>query len=163
MWPNTVSIATRKHALSWKSQSFACSMSRKEAVKEIQPGGGAAISSKQAPRSEAGGPREGAATRREAAAAGSSNTRGVAAGGAGGRSCAIVGGERVIRYKTCLRNTIGDVLRARGWQEVKEGEGDWDFYWCDVTWMREHFDQTYLEEHQRICHFRNHYELTRSA
>ena len=77
------------------------------------------------------------------------------------RSNATGRGERgVIRYKTCLRNTIGDVLRARGWQEVKEGE-EWDFYWCDVTWMREHFDQIYLEEHQRVCHFRNHYELTR--
>ena len=58
-------------------------------------------------------------------------------------------------------NARGDVLRARGWQEVKEGEGEWDFYWCDVAWMREHFDQIYLEEHQRVCHFRNHYELTR--
>lgn len=82
------------------------------------------------------------------------NTRGV-----GGK---IVNGcERAIRYKTCLHNTIGDVLRARGWQEVKEGEGEWDFYWCDVAWMREHFDHLYLEEHQRVCHFRNHYELTR--
>ena len=82
------------------------------------------------------------------------NQRGMAGGGVAGR-------ERVIRYKTCLRNTIGDVLRSRGWQEVKEGEGDWDFHWCDVAWMREHFDQIYLEEHQKVCHFRNHYELTR--
>lgn len=86
--------------------------------------------------------------------AGRITTRGTAAGKSAG--------ERVIRYKTCLHNnTIGDVLRARGWQEVKEGESDWDFYWCDVAWMREHFDQIYLEEHQRVCHFRNHYELTR--
>lgn len=84
------------------------------------------------------------------------NTRGV--GGKIGSGC-----ERVIRYKTCLHNTIGDVLRARGWQEVKEGEGEWDFHWCDVAWMREHFDHIYLEEHQRVCHFRNHYELTRSV
>ena len=71
------------------------------------------------------------------------------------------GGERVIRYRTCLHNTIGDVLKARGWHEVKEGEGEWDFYWCDVAWMREHFDHCYLEEHQRVCHFRNHYELSK--
>jgi len=70
------------------------------------------------------------------------------------------GSERVIRYKTFLHNTIGDVLKTRGWLEVKE-EGDWDFYWCDISWMREHFDHCYLEEHQRICHFRNHYELSR--
>lgn len=70
------------------------------------------------------------------------------------------GTERVIRYKTFLHNTIGDVLKARGWVEVKD-EGEWDLYWCDVSWMREHFDHCYLEEHQRICHFRNHYELSR--
>ena len=70
------------------------------------------------------------------------------------------GTDRAIRYKTLLHNTIGDVLRARGWLEAKEGD-EWDFFWCDVTWMREHFDHLYLEEHQRVCHFRNHYELTR--
>lgn len=69
-------------------------------------------------------------------------------------------GDRVIRYKTFLHNTIGDVLKAKGWIEVKD-DSDWDLYWCDVSWMREHFDHCYLEEHQRICHFRNHYELTR--
>lgn len=69
-------------------------------------------------------------------------------------------GTRVFRFKCALNNVILDVLRARGWQEVKD-EGEWDFYWCDRSWMREHFDHTYLEEHQRVCHFRNHYELTR--
>uniref|UniRef100_A0A674J4M4 Tubulin--tyrosine ligase-like protein 9 n=1 Tax=Terrapene triunguis TaxID=2587831 RepID=A0A674J4M4_9SAUR len=56
---------------------------------------------------------------------------------------------------------ILDILRRRpGWVEVKE-EGEWDFYWCDVCWLRENFDHTYMDEHVRICHFRNHYELTR--
>ncbi|KAK2192198.1 hypothetical protein NP493_37g10048 [Ridgeia piscesae] len=41
------------------------------------------------------------------------------------------------------------------------GESDWDFYWCDISWMKEYFDHYYLEEHMKICHFRNHYELTR--
>ena len=40
-----------------------------------------------------------------------------------------------------------------------EREGEWDFYWCDVGWMREYFDHTYMEEHVKICHFRNHYEV----
>ncbi|CAJ0925476.1 unnamed protein product [Ranitomeya imitator] len=40
-------------------------------------------------------------------------------------------------------------------------DGEWDFYWCDVGWLRENFDHIYMEEHVRICHFRNHYELTR--
>ncbi|XP_017720504.1 PREDICTED: probable tubulin polyglutamylase TTLL9 isoform X3 [Rhinopithecus bieti] len=58
-------------------------------------------------------------------------------------------------------NTLMDVLRHRpGWVEVKD-EGEWDFYWCDVSWLRENFDHTYMEEHVRISHFRNHYELTR--
>ncbi|NXL82908.1 TTLL9 polyglutamylase, partial [Alectura lathami] len=43
---------------------------------------------------------------------------------------------------------------------VPSGE-EWDFLWCDVTGLREHFDRAYLEEHVRICHFRNHYELSR--
>ncbi|XP_039354195.1 probable tubulin polyglutamylase TTLL9 isoform X2 [Mauremys mutica] len=48
-----------------------------------------------------------------------------------------------------------------GYQKLKEREGEWDFYWCDVSWLRENFDHTYMDEHVRICHFRNHYELTR--
>lgn len=71
------------------------------------------------------------------------------------------GGERTIRFKCSLSNTIQDVLRSRGWQEVKDADGEWDFYWCDVGWMREHFDHCYLEEQRKINHFRNHYELTR--
>ncbi|KAM9120999.1 putative tubulin polyglutamylase TTLL9 isoform 1-T1 [Pangshura tecta] len=50
---------------------------------------------------------------------------------------------------------------AYGYQKLKEREGEWDFYWCDVSWLRENFDHTYMDEHVRICHFRNHYELTR--
>ncbi|EDV25531.1 uncharacterized protein TRIADDRAFT_23726, partial [Trichoplax adhaerens] len=65
-----------------------------------------------------------------------------------------------IRFKCNLQNTIIDVLRDRGWTEVKD-ESDWDFYWCDVGWLRENFDHMFMEEHVRICHFRNHYELTR--
>jgi tubulin polyglutamylase TTLL9 len=84
-----------------------------------------------------------------------------AIGGLAGRSKGKVGSERAIRFKCLHRNTILDVLKSRpGWQEAGE-EGPWDFFWCDVTWIREHYDHTYLEEHQRICHFRNHYELTR--
>ncbi|XP_068696845.1 probable tubulin polyglutamylase TTLL9 [Montipora foliosa] len=68
--------------------------------------------------------------------------------------------SRVIRFKCSLQNTILDVLRSKGWTEIRE-EGEWDFYWCDVGWMREFFDHMYMEEHVKICHFRNHYELTR--
>lgn len=33
------------------------------------------------------------------------------------------GENRVIRFKCTLQNTIADVLRSRGWQEVKEESG----------------------------------------
>ncbi|XP_074067952.1 putative tubulin polyglutamylase TTLL9 isoform X3 [Macrotis lagotis] len=66
-----------------------------------------------------------------------------------------------IRFKCSVMNTLMDVLRHRpGWVEVKD-EGEWDFYWCDVSWLRENFDHIYMDEHVRISHFRNHYELTR--
>lgn len=42
-------------------------------------------------------------------------------------------------------------------------EGEWDFYWCDVSWLRENFDHTYMDEHVRISHFRNHYEVSLRA
>jgi tubulin polyglutamylase TTLL9 len=38
---------------------------------------------------------------------------------------------------------------------------DWDFFWADVQWIRECFDHTHLADHQRVNHFRNHYELTK--
>ncbi|XP_064610571.1 probable tubulin polyglutamylase TTLL9 [Liolophura sinensis] len=70
-------------------------------------------------------------------------------------------GDREIRFKCSLQNTILDVLKERpGWQEVT-GEGDWDFFWCDREWLKDNYDSTYLQEHQKILHFRNHYELTR--
>ena len=40
-------------------------------------------------------------------------------------------------------------------------ETDWDFHWADVHWVHEVFDQVHLSDHQKINHFRNHYELTR--
>ncbi|XP_076019484.1 putative tubulin polyglutamylase TTLL9 [Genypterus blacodes] len=69
--------------------------------------------------------------------------------------------RKSVRYKCGQYKTIQDVLRQRpGWVEVKD-DGDWVFLWCDVGWLRENFDHSYLEEHARINHFRNHYELTR--
>ncbi|XP_052539758.1 probable tubulin polyglutamylase TTLL9 isoform X5 [Tympanuchus pallidicinctus] len=66
-----------------------------------------------------------------------------------------------VRFKCCLSGPVLDVLRCRpGWQQARNEE-EWDFLWCDVSWLRENFDHVYLEEHVRICHFRNHYELSR--
>jgi hypothetical protein len=65
-----------------------------------------------------------------------------------------------VRFRCTFKNTIYDVLRARGWREV-ESETDWDVAWVETGWLRENFDGVHLEDHQRINHFRNHYELTR--
>ena len=69
--------------------------------------------------------------------------------------------QPTVVFRASLHNTIFDVMRNRpGWQET-DSDTDWDFNWADVGWVREYFDHTHLEEHQRINHFRNHYELTR--
>jgi tubulin polyglutamylase TTLL9 len=49
-----------------------------------------------------------------------------------------------------------------GWHETASDE-DWDLNWADVGWIRENFDimQPKWQDHQRINHFKNHYELTR--
>lgn len=65
-----------------------------------------------------------------------------------------------IRFKTFLRNTILDVMRSRGWIET-DSDYDWDYHWADVSWVRDNYDHIRLEDHQRLNHFRNHYELTR--
>ncbi|XP_064640679.1 probable tubulin polyglutamylase TTLL9 isoform X2 [Lineus longissimus] len=69
-------------------------------------------------------------------------------------------GDRAIWFKCSLQNTILDVLRHRGWQEVS-GDADYDLNWCDVGAIKDIFDNAHLHEHMRISHFRNHYELTR--
>ncbi|XP_056279507.1 probable tubulin polyglutamylase TTLL9 [Pseudoliparis swirei] len=66
-------------------------------------------------------------------------------------------GRCCVRYK-CGQLNIINILRQRpGWVEVKE-KGEWDFNWCEA---RDNLDHSYMEEHVRINHFRNHYELTR--
>ncbi|XP_072169782.1 probable tubulin polyglutamylase TTLL9 isoform X1 [Diadema setosum] len=70
-------------------------------------------------------------------------------------------GDRAIRFKCSLQNTILDVLRSKGWVEVREDDNEFDLFWADRGWMREYFDQCFMEDHVRINHFRNHYELTR--
>ena len=70
------------------------------------------------------------------------------------------GVQGTVRFRTTFRNTIYDVFRARGWRET-ESDTDWDVAWVDVGWIRDNMDAMHFDEHQRINHFRNHYELTR--
>ena len=65
-----------------------------------------------------------------------------------------------VRFRTTFHNTIYDVFRARGWRET-DSDTAWDVAWVDTGGIRENFDTMHLEQHQRINHFRNHYELTR--
>lgn len=58
-------------------------------------------------------------------------------------------------------NTIFDVLRSRGWKENDGEANDWHIFWADKDWIHDTFDKIHLDPHQRINHFRNHYELTR--
>ncbi|XP_035289767.1 probable tubulin polyglutamylase TTLL9 [Anguilla anguilla] len=69
-------------------------------------------------------------------------------------------GRGYVRYKCPPTKTLQDVLRQRpGWLEGRDE--DWDFNWCETGWLRDNYGHSYLEDHVRICHFRNHYELTR--
>lgn len=65
-----------------------------------------------------------------------------------------------IKFRCSFHNTIYDVLKSRGFRET-ENELDWDLFWCDKEWIHEAFDHIHLQAHQRVNHFRNHYELTR--
>lgn len=65
-----------------------------------------------------------------------------------------------VRFRCSFHNTVYDVLKARGFKET-DAELDWDLFWCDKEWIHEVFDHIHLQSHQRVNHFRNHYELTR--
>ncbi|CAH8516244.1 unnamed protein product [Heterobilharzia americana] len=67
---------------------------------------------------------------------------------------------QVIKFKCTMNNTILDVLKNRGWTEVLR-EDECDFYWCDPMAMKDLFDHGSMGNISKICHFRNHFELTR--
>ena len=67
----------------------------------------------------------------------------------------------LVLFRTGFRNTIYDVLKSKyGWKET-DSDTDWDFIWADVGWIRDYYDHIHLDDHQRVNHFRNHYELAR--
>ncbi|ETI55253.1 hypothetical protein F443_02072 [Phytophthora nicotianae P1569] len=70
--------------------------------------------------------------------------------------------RRMVRFRTSLRNTVLDVMKRQGCWIETDSDLDWDLHWADVGWIRENLDAfTPLQDHQRINHFQNHYELTR--
>lgn len=64
-----------------------------------------------------------------------------------------------IKFKTSFKNCIVDALKKRGYKEV-EGE-DWDILWVERDAIYEILNHFHLQPHQKINHFRNHFELTR--
>lgn len=68
--------------------------------------------------------------------------------------------ERVVRFRTSFSNTIYDVMLGRGWKET-DSDTDWDMHWAEREWVYDVFDNTHLENWQRLNHFRNGRELCR--
>mmetsp|Transcript_29790 Transcript_29790/g.54592 ORF Transcript_29790/g.54592 Transcript_29790/m.54592 type:complete len:473 (-) Transcript_29790:252-1670(-) len=72
----------------------------------------------------------------------------------------------VIRWKSDFdKSVVIANFQRRGWDEVTDPEdGDWDFYWANVSTIKQIFGVecgTRLNPGQIINHFPNHYELTR--
>ncbi len=63
-----------------------------------------------------------------------------------------------MRFKTTFKNTILDSLKHRGWKEC-EDETNWDIYWAEKEWIHMDMDQIHLAHHQKVNHFRNHFEV----
>ena len=49
-------------------------------------------------------------------------------------------------------------LRNREWKET-DSELEWDIIWAERDWISEVFDHVHLAPHQKVNHFRNHYEV----
>lgn len=55
-----------------------------------------------------------------------------------------------------------DALRKRNFKETEvEKDTEWDILWADREWIYDILNHYHLQPHQKINHFRNHYELTR--
>jgi tubulin polyglutamylase TTLL9 len=52
-----------------------------------------------------------------------------------------------------------DALKRKGYKEV-EGD-DWDILWVEREVIYDVLNQYHLQNHQKVNHFRNHFELTR--
>ncbi|KAI4497745.1 hypothetical protein M0802_007071 [Mischocyttarus mexicanus] len=66
-----------------------------------------------------------------------------------------------IGFRCDFPSTQVKVMLARGWNQVVEpNDNSWHLWWCETNDARNILDSK-LGTHQRIPHFRNHYELTR--
>ena len=62
--------------------------------------------------------------------------------------------------KRIFKNSILDALKKSVWKEC-EDETNWDIYWAEKEWIHEVMDQIHLGHHQKVNHFRKHFEVLR--
>eukprot|EP00968_Pinguiococcus_pyrenoidosus_P019719 scaffold2177_cov272-Pinguiococcus_pyrenoidosus.AAC.12 len=71
--------------------------------------------------------------------------------------------QNVLKWKADVEKSVLTVnFDRRGWQPGTED--DWNFYWAtvqNVKWIFNPENGVRLNDHQLICHYPNHYELTR--
>ncbi|XP_043479338.1 probable tubulin polyglutamylase TTLL9 [Leptopilina heterotoma] len=69
--------------------------------------------------------------------------------------------HKVIKFRCDFPSTQVKVMLARGWVQIDDpNDTDWNLWWCETNDIRLAFENK-LAPHQRVPHFRNHYELTR--
>ncbi|OAD61640.1 putative tubulin polyglutamylase TTLL9 [Eufriesea mexicana] len=69
--------------------------------------------------------------------------------------------DKVVRFRCDFPSTQVRVMLARGWIQVTDpNDQTWHLWWCETGDVRQALDLK-LAPHQKIPHFRNHYELTR--
>ncbi|XP_026670778.1 probable tubulin polyglutamylase TTLL9 [Ceratina calcarata] len=71
------------------------------------------------------------------------------------------GEDKVIKFRCDFPSTQVKVMLARGWIQITDpNDQNWHIWWCETNDVRQALDLK-LASHQKIPHFRNHYELTR--
>eukprot|EP00039_Didymoeca_costata_P005382 m.81166 g.81166 ORF g.81166 m.81166 type:complete len:567 (+) comp12796_c0_seq1:426-2126(+) len=78
-----------------------------------------------------------------------------------GPSLAVNKVNTPLRFRTGYTNTVMTAMLGLGWQRVPAEDESWDIYWCDAVWVREAPPSAFSRNTQRVCHYPNHYELTR--
>ncbi|XP_076375568.1 putative tubulin polyglutamylase TTLL9 [Megalopta genalis] len=69
--------------------------------------------------------------------------------------------DKVVKFRCDFPSTQVKVMLARGWTQITDpNDLGWHLWWCETNDARQALDAK-LTTHQKIPHFRNHYELTR--
>eukprot|EP00729_Bicosta_minor_P012028 gene12028-7345_t len=71
----------------------------------------------------------------------------------------------VLKFRTSFTNTVLDVMTEKGWERTQDDleitPHNWDIFWAEVGWVSSSPAAAYGHDGARVCHFPNHYELTR--